>query len=114
VRLIVTSVLTVLIGVLSSVYAAEIMTSTGVDWSTSFKKVSFWLLTAAVVIWLVVQIAYMRNDKKVLAFADDNYCLAHIRKTKLEAFAKQVKDNPESANLIKANTFLKELGVSKK
>ncbi|GGO86279.1 hypothetical protein GCM10011348_36770 [Marinobacterium nitratireducens] len=110
-RLIVSSLLTIAVGVLCSLFATEISKSGVVEWSAFHKAESFWWLLIVVVIWVSAQIFYLKHDERVYAFSDDAFCLAHIRKTKLEAFARQVKTDPDKANLVKASTLLKDLGV---
>lgn len=111
VRLTVSSLLTTAVGVLSSLFATEITKSGAVEWSTYHEATSFWWLLLAVTAWIVSQGFYLKHDERVYAFSDDAFCLAHIRKTKLEAFARQVKTDPNKANLVKASTLLKDLGV---
>lgn len=110
-RLAVSSLLTIAVGVLCSLFATELSKSGVVEWSSYYKTDSFWWLLLVVAIWILAQIFYLKHDERVYAFSDDAFCLAHIRKTKLEAFARQVKTDPEKANLVKASTLLKDLGV---
>ncbi|UZJ44218.1 hypothetical protein OOT55_16380 [Marinimicrobium sp. C6131] len=110
-RLIVSSLLTIAVGVLCSLFASEISKSGVVEWSSFHKTRSFWLLLVVVVVWIWAQVFYLKHDERVHAFSDDAFCLAHIRKTKLEAFARLVKTDPEKANLVKASTLLEDLGV---
>lgn len=110
-RLIVSSLLTIAVGVLSSLFATEIMKSGVVEWSSYHETTSFWWLLLVVAVWVLAQLFYLKHDERVYVFSDDAFCLAHIRKTKLEAFARQVKTDPEKANLVKVSTLLKDLGV---
>jgi hypothetical protein len=111
IRLTLSSLLTIAVGVLSSLFATEITKSGVVEWSSYHEATSFWWLLVVVTVWVLAQLFYLKHDERVYAFSDDAFCLAHIRKTKLEAFARQVKTDPEKANLVKASTLLKDLGV---
>lgn len=110
-RLAISSLLTVGVSVFSSIFATDIYKSGSIEWSSFYKTESFLWLFGVIVVWIFAQIYYLKQDEKILAFNDDAFCRAHIRKTKLEALAVQVKKDPEKAHLIKASTFLKDLGV---
>ena len=110
-RLAATLLLTIAIGVMSSIFATQITPEGILDWSLATKVSSFWWLMGSAVCWLIVHLAFLKCDENVLLFADDRHCIAHIRKTQLEGLAALVKSNPERASLVDAKTFLKNLGV---
>lgn len=110
-RLSVTLVLTVIIGLFSSILAGQIMPQGELDWSLLPKVASFWLLAFASLVWIFIHIQFLNYDENVLRFTDDQHCIAFIRKAKLEGLAAFIHKNPEQASLVDAKTFLKNLGV---
>lgn len=113
-RLVVTLLLTIAIGVLSSIFATQVTPNGNLDWSLSTKASSFWWLFGSAVCWIGVHLAFLNHDENILLFADDQHCIAHIRKTKLEGLAALVKTNPEKASLVDAKTVLKNLEIKTK
>lgn len=113
-RLAVTLLLTIAIGVLSSIFASQVTPNGALDWSLATKVSSFWWLLGSAVCWLRVHLAFLDYDENILLFADDQHCIAHIRKTKLEGLAALVKSDPEKASLVDAKTVLKNLEVKAK
>jgi hypothetical protein len=113
-RLTVTLVLTVVIGVLSSVLASQIMPNGTLDWGLLPNVASFWILCLASLLWIFVHVRFLNYDESVLNFLDDDHCRAYIRKAKLEGIAAVIRSNPESAALVDAKQFLENLGVTTK
>lgn len=113
-RLVVTLLLTIAIGVLSSIFATQVTPNGTLDWSLATKVSSFWWLLGSSAVWVVVHLVFLNHDENVLLFADDQHCIAHIRKTKLEGLAALVKSDPEKASLVDAKTVLKNLEVKTK
>jgi hypothetical protein len=113
-RLFLSMVFTILIGIFSSLFATEITVNGVITWSLTTSATSFWWLSILSISWIAVQIFYWREDERVLAFGDEDYCIAHIRKSKLEAVAAQLKSNPSHSGLVNASQVLKELGVKRK
>lgn len=113
-RLTATLLLTVVIGVMSSIFATQVTPNGVLDWSLTFKVSSFWWLAVSAACWLGVHLAFLNYDESVLLFADDQHCIAHIRKTKLEGLAALVKSDPEKASLVDVKTVLKNLEVKAK
>lgn len=113
-RLTVTLVLTVVIGVLSSVLASQIMPNGNLDWSLLSKVSSFWILCVASLLWIFVHVGFLNYDESVLNFLDDDHCRAYIRKAKLEGIAAMIRSNPENAALVDAKQFLENLEVKPK
>jgi hypothetical protein len=113
-RLTVTLLLTIVIGVMSSIFATQVTPNGALDWSLTLKVSSFWWLVGGAVCWLSVHLFFLNHDENVLQFADDQHCIAHIRKTKLEGLAALVKTDPERASLVDVKTILKNLEVKTK
>lgn len=113
-RLTATVLLTVIIGVMSSIFATQVTPNGNLDWSLALKLPSFWLLLISAFVWLGVHFFFLNYDENLLLFADDLHCLAHIRRTKLEGLAALVKSNPEQASLVDAKTVLRNLEVKRK
>lgn len=113
-RLAATLVMTVLIGILSSVLASQIMPNGKLDWSLLPEVSSFWILIVIASMWLYIQVRFLNYDESVLNFLDDNHCIEHIRKTKLEGLARLIQTSPEKAELVDAKMWLKNLEVKKK
>ncbi|HAS6022033.1 TPA: hypothetical protein I7136_23555 [Vibrio vulnificus] len=114
VRLTITLILTILIGVFSSLLATEIAPGGVINYKLVNDAASFWILLILSIIWLYVHVAYLRYDENILKFADDAHCVGFIRKTKLDAYAAIVQRDPAQANLINANDLFKELKVKTK
>lgn len=113
-RLAVTLLLTIAIGVLSSIFATQVTPNGALDWSLATKVSSFWWLLGGSTFWVFVHIVFLEHDENILLFADDQHCIAHIRKTKLEGLAALVKSDPEKASLVDAKTVLQDLKVKTK
>lgn len=113
-RLAVTLSLTIIIGVLSSVLASQIMPQGTLDWSLLPRVSSFWILFLFAGFWIFVHLQFLHYDESVMNFADDEHCRAHIRKTQLEGIAMMVKSNPTKAGLINVKDILKGLEVKEK
>jgi hypothetical protein len=110
----VTLALTIVIGVLSSVLAAQVMPDGKLDWSLLTKVSSFWILLIVSACWIFVHVRFLGFDESVQNFADDEHCLAYIRKAKLEGLAQLIKNNPKRAELVDAKKLLKNLDVKLK
>ena len=110
-RLSVTLALTVIIGLLSSILASQIMPGGVLTWSLLPQVISFWLLIAASATWIYIHVMFLNYDENLMRFTDDQHCIAFIRKAKLEGLAALIHQNPEQASLVDAKTFLKNLGV---
>ncbi|WP_153039156.1 hypothetical protein [Microbulbifer sp. Q7] len=104
-------VLTIMIGVLSSTLSAQLMQEGSISWSLMPLTSSFWLLFIFSMIWIYLHIHLLNFDQNTLRFADDEHCVAYIRKAKLEGLAESIRKNPEKAELVDAKVFLKNLGV---
>jgi hypothetical protein len=113
-RLAATLTMTVIIGILSSILAAQIMPGGVLDWSLIPSKSSFWILLVVCFLWIYVQVRFLNLDESVLNFLSDDHCIAHIRKMKLEGLARTIKDDPSQAQLIDAKKVLKDLEVKSK
>lgn len=109
-RLVITLVLTIVIGVLSSILATQLMPNGVFDIRLLFSTSGFWILLVVGIIWIWVQVQFMNYDVSILAFADDEHCLAYIRKAKLEGLAQKIKNDPNSAEMVDAKGFLENLG----
>lgn len=114
VRLAITLLLTILIGVFSSLLATEIAPGGEVNFKLVNDAVSFWVLLLLSGTWVYIHVAFLKHDENILKFTDDAHCIGYIRKTKLDAFAALVKNDPQQANLINATDLLKELKVKTK
>jgi hypothetical protein len=89
VRLTITLALTVVIGVLASILASQVMPNGKLDWWLFPRASSFWVLLVVALIWLAIQIAYLNSDNGLLVYANDLHCEVFIRKMKLEALGKR-------------------------
>jgi hypothetical protein len=82
-------------------------------WSNWAKVSSFWPLVVVGLVWLLLQISFLRyeeaRERAIERFKDDEYCRAYVRRTYLEAYAISAKINPTSAR--PAREVLKELGL---
>ncbi|MBN6104758.1 hypothetical protein JR064_21575 [Xanthomonas sp. CFBP 8703] len=110
-RLSVTLILTVVIGVLSSIMASQIMPKGILTWSLLTQVSSFWLLALSSGIWIFIHVRFLNYDENVMKYADDLHCIALMRKAKLEGLAALIQKNPEQASLVDSKMFLKNLGV---
>lgn len=113
-RLAVTLSLTIIIGLLSSILATQLMPNGALDVGLLLKSSAFWFLLCTSAAWIYIQVAFMNYDQSVLAFSDDEHCRAYIRKAKLEGLAAKIKNDPNSAELVDAKTFLENLEVKSK
>ncbi|EPM4305715.1 hypothetical protein ACTJ23_000648 [Vibrio parahaemolyticus] len=114
VRLVITLVLTILIGVFSSLLATEIAPGGVIDYKLVNDAFSFWALLGLSALWLYVHVVFLKHDENILKFTDDAHCIGFIRKTKLDGLAALVKKDPTKVNLIKADDLLNELKVKTK
>ncbi len=114
IRLAVTLFLTIVIGVFSSLFATEITPNGIVEWNRTFKTYSFWILIILSIIWLWIHINLMEYDNSILAFSDDEYCKAYMRKAQLEAYVLNIKENPKEVNTMELNEFKSKLEGYKK
>jgi hypothetical protein len=110
-RLGITLALTIAIGVLSSIFASQIMPGGVLTWSLTSTVSSFWLLLCIGAILVYLNVAFLNHDQSVQKFADDEHCLAFIRKAQLEGLAEKIRKNPQDVELIDAKKFLKSLNV---
>ena len=112
-RLTITTGGTILVGILSGLYANELAPKGVVAWSSWATVSSFWPLVILGLLWLLTQISFLRYDeareRAIERFADDVYCRGYVRRTNLEAYAISVKNDPTLAR--PAREVLKELGV---
>lgn len=113
-RLTITLALTVIIGVLSSVLASQIMPNGKLNWGLLPRASSFWILGGASLFWIFVHVKFLNSDVSVLNFLDGDHCRAYIRKAKLEGLAAEIRNNPAKASLVDAKEFLANLEVKPK
>ncbi|SAL47442.1 hypothetical protein AWB71_02569 [Caballeronia peredens] len=112
-RLAVNLGLTVVIGVLSSIYATQVTPNGNLDWSLSWHLPSFWILVAASIVLIAIQVLFYKGDEKLSQFADDAHCIAFARRLKLEGVLEDIRKNPEKAALIEVGKMLDDMGVKK-
>ncbi len=110
-RLALNTVLTIVIGVLSSILASQIMPEGKLTWSLLPQVLSFWILLVVSILWFWIQCSLLNYDEDVAKFSDDAHCKAHMRRTQLEGIAQMIKNDPTQANLIDCKEFLKKMGV---
>lgn len=110
-RLAITLLLTIVIGVLSSILATQIMPQGVLNWALLPRVSSFWMLILFSAFWLYIHVVFLNYDESVMRYADDQHCIAIIRKAKLDGIASFIRENPEQASLVDAKTFLDNLGV---
>lgn len=110
-RLSVTLLLTVVIGVLSSIMASQIMPGGALTWSLLPNVSSFWALALCSGVWIFIHVRFLNYDEDIMRYADNQHCIALIRKAKFEGLAASIKKDPEQASLVNAKDFLKSLGV---
>lgn len=111
IRLGATLLLTAVIGVLSSIFAAQIMPNGNLNWSLAFHVPSFWLLLFTVVVLIVIQVWFFKTDNEILKFADNEYCRARARALAFDLRQKFYKRNPGA--LLDLGEFLKDMGLDK-
>lgn len=101
-------------GIFGNIYAAQIAPSgTTINWSSMASVSSFWPLLISFFLWLILNLGFLGYDEDIARFADDAHCFAYVRKTRLEAYARAVKEDPAQAALIDAKALLKELKIQK-
>lgn len=100
-------------GIFGNIYAAQIAPNGTINWSSLASVSSFWPLLISFLLWLILNIGFLGYDEDIARFADDAHCFAYVRKTRLEAYARVVKDDPAQAALIDAKALLKELNIQK-
>lgn len=110
----ITLLLTILIGVFSSLLATEIAPGGEIDYKLVNDAFSFWALLVLSFIWIYMHVEFLKHDENILKFTDDAHCIGYIRKTKLDAFAALVKLDPQQVKLINVSDLLKELKVKTK
>lgn len=80
-RLTVTIIGTILVGILSGLYAIELAPNGVIVWSNWAKVSSFWPLIIVGLAWLLIQISFLRyeeaRERVIERFADDVYCRGH-------------------------------------
>ena len=112
-RLVVTIIGTVVVGVLSGVYAIQIGPNGVIAWLKLAQVSSFWPLFIVALVWLLIHLAFLgrdqARDRAMERFADDQHSLAFVRRANLEAYAKRVKADPAQVRV--ARGVLEELGV---
>lgn len=82
----------VVLGILGNVYAAEIAPSGVICWSSLTTVRLFWPVVLVSVFWIWLNVGFLNYDQDIAKFADDAHCLAYVRKARLEAYARQIKD----------------------
>ena len=102
---------TIVVSIVANIYAFQIAPNGVIAWSKLTQVSAFWPLVVIVVIWLYTNIAFLRHDQNIQRFADDDYCVAFVRYTNLEAYAQEVKADPTKVR--DARIVLKELKVKK-
>lgn len=112
-RLLTTSVATILCGVLASAYVTEIAVGDRLDWASTFSSQSFYLLCGFFLLWFGVQLGFLDFDRSTMRFADNEHCLAFVRQMQLEAYAAQIRADPSKAGAIDISALMKQLGIPK-
>lgn len=112
-RLAITLILTIAVGVLSSVFATQIMPNGNLDWSLTLKASSFYILVPTSALLVALQIIFYRGDEKVSQFSDDLYCIGYARKMKMVAMARDIREHPEKAQLMEVSKMLEDMGIKK-
>jgi hypothetical protein len=92
--------LTISIGLTSSIVASQIMPDGNLTWSLLTDVMSFKILLVLGVLWFLIQCKLLDYDENVLKFADDQHCLAYIRKAHLDAMVKVIQKDPNQAQLM--------------
>ena len=92
--------------------SAEITVGGATNWQSAPTKLSFWFLAATSAVYIWLHIFYMNEDTKIISYADDEFCKAHLRKTKLDALATHLNQNPEEALDFNLSEVLEDLGVN--
>lgn len=110
-RLGINLVLTIMIGVMSSILASQIMPDGELTWSLLTHVISFWILLPLAVLWFWIQCVFLGYDEDVAKFADDVYCKAHMRKSQLEGIAKVIQSDPSQVHLIDSKDLFKKMGI---
>lgn len=113
-RAILSTILTVLIGVSSSILASQMMPNGTFKFGLLTHVWGFWVLLLLTIVWIWVQISFLNYEENILNFADDSHCIAYARKAQLEGLAQTIKKDPSQFNLIKLTDFMKDLEVEKK
>lgn len=112
-RMFATLVGSVIFSIVSGVYTNVITPEPNVkfEWSKLYTGGHFILLVIAFLLWIYVHWRFLLHDENIMKFADNQHCVAFIRKAKLEAYAKQIRESPEDAGLVDVKDFMKQLGI---
>lgn len=111
IRALINLLLTIFVGVLSSVLASQIMPGGDLSWSLTYQVSGFWMLIVAAVMLLSFQWFCIGFDDSITRFLDEKRCLAYVRKTQLDGFAEHIKQNPQEAMLTDAKVVMKRMGI---
>jgi hypothetical protein len=103
----------VVLGILCNVYATQIAPDGKIKWSSLATVSVFWPVLLTLIAWFWLNLGFLNYDQDVARFADDAHCLAYVRKVRLEAYARQVQENPFSET-VDARELLKELKIQKR
>lgn len=98
-------------GVVAAVYGNIITPGSGakMDWHLLYTGGHAFAMFVALLGWLWFNLALLGADEDVMRFADNNHCRAFVRKARLEAYAKTVMNDAESAK--SAKKVMAELGI---
>ena len=110
-RLLVSIITTLIAGVLASAFVVDITVDGKIHWAETAHSRTFYFLMAFAAIWLVLQLVFLDHDRDVAKFADDEHCLAYVRKMQLEAAAAYLKRNPIHAVKIDFTAMMNQLNI---
>ena len=80
------------------------------DWRLVYTGGHAVAMLLALLVWLLFNLALLRADEDVSRFADDGHCRAFVRKARLEAYAKSLNKDSESAK--SAKKVMADLGIA--
>lgn len=112
-RLLITTLVTTLLSVITSVMATQIAPNGELEFSKVMTSSSSIYTAAVALLWLLVQVAYLRSDESLLAYAKDEVVLARMRQTVLSAYADLLKLDPRIALTMDVNAVLDQMRVKK-
>lgn len=103
--------LSIFIGLISSILATQIMPQGQLSWKLLHTASAFWALIVVAATLLTFQWYCIGYDEDVTRFGDAAHCIAYIRKAQLEGAARHIRKNPEQAMLMDAKELLKKMGI---
>ena len=95
IRTIISIGIPIIIGILSSVYTADITTSSGISFQLSFKKASFYILLILSSVSLIYYYLLYKFESDLYKYRSNDFCIAYMRSQLIpeiaESYRKQIR-----------------------